>query len=256
MADFGLNGYRVIVTGASRGIGRGIAKEFAAAGAAVSICGRKAVALDASKSWIEERVPGAAIHTAVCDLSDEDAVELYIEEAARALGGIDVLVNNASGFGRSDDEDGWGAAIRTDLMGTLRASWAALPWLRRSGSPSLIHITSTTAYKPSMIAPAYAAIKAALVHYTKSQAKKLAVEGIRVNSVAPGPTTAPGHFYEKRKENNDPGYQRVLADSPAGRLGQPEDIANVVLFLASPAAAWVQGQTIVVDGGHHLFDNS
>ena len=256
MTDFGLKDYRVIVTGASRGIGRGIAEQFAAAGAAVSICGRNADALEAAKSDIEGRLPRASIHAAVCDISDGDAVQAYIDEAARVLGGIDVLVNNASGFGRADDEDGWRAAVGTDLMGTLKASWAALPWLRKSDHPSLIHITSTTAYKPSVIAPAYAAIKAAIVHYTKSQARKLAAEGIRVNSVAPGPTTAPGHFFEKRKERNDPGYLKVLADSPTGRLGQPEDIANVVLFLASPAAAWVQGQTIVVDGGHHLFDNS
>jgi len=256
MTDFGLQDYRVIVTGASHGIGRGIAGSFAAAGAAVSICGRNREALTAAKGEIEERVPGAIVHTAVCDLSDAKTVEAYIEEAARALGGIDVLVNNASAFGRADDEQGWSAAVNVDLMGTVRASWAALPWLRKSGNPSLIHITSTTAYKPSVLAPAYAAVKAALVHYTKSQAKKLAPEGIRVNSVAPGPTTAPGHFYEERRRNGDPGYLRVLADSPAGRLGEPADIANVVMFLASPAARWVQGQTVVVDGGHHLFDNS
>lgn len=251
-----LVGQRVIVTGASRGIGFGIATEFARAGASVSICGRNAAALDAAADSIRQQAPGVRIHSAVCDMSDREAVERYVENAADALGGLDTLVNNASGFGRSDDEDGWSAAVGTDLMGTLRASWAALPWLRESANPSIIHITSTSAYKPSVIAPAYAAIKAALVHYTRSQAKQLAAEGIRVNSVAPGPTTAPGHFYEQRRERKDPRYARVIADSPTGRLGVPEDIANVVLFLASPAAAWVQAQTIVVDGGHHLFDGS
>jgi 3-oxoacyl-[acyl-carrier protein] reductase len=256
MTDFGLVGYRVIVTGASRGIGRGIAEGFAAAGAAVSICGRTGDTLATAREEIQERVPGATVHAAGCDLADAEAVQAYVDDAARALGGLDVLVNNASGFGRADDEPGWNAAIGVDLMGTVRASWAALPWLRRSENPSLIHITSTVAYKPSVLAPAYAAVKAALVHYTKSQAKKLASEGIRVNSVAPGPTTSPGHFYEERRRNDDPGYRQVVDASPTGRLGEPSDIADVALFLASPAARWVQGQTIVVDGGFHLFDNT
>lgn len=256
MTDFDLAGYRVIVTGASRGIGRGIAARFASAGARVSICGRDPDTLKATKREIDHLVPGTYVHARECDIADPAAVRTYIDEAAGALDGLDVLVNNASGFGRADDEQGWSTAVQTDLMGAVRASWAALPWLRCSDHASLLYITSTTAYKPSVLAPAYAAVKAALVHYTRSQAKNLAREGIRVNSVAPGPTTSPGHFYEERRLNHDPGYLKVLGESPMGRLGEPDDIADVVLFLASPAARWVHGQTIVVDGGHHLFDNS
>jgi 3-oxoacyl-[acyl-carrier protein] reductase len=250
---FDLSGYRVIVTGGSRGIGRGIALAFAQAGASVSICARDPEKLAETHAALAALGPA---HSQVCDLADGDAVRAYVEAAALALGGVDVLVNNASGFGRADSEEGWAAAVDVDLMATLRASWTALPFLRQSEHPSLIHISSSVAFKPSVIAPAYAAIKAALVHFTKSQAKTLAKEGIRVNSVAPGSTTAPGHFYEARKARSDPAYDRVVATVPAGRLGTAEEIADVVLFLASPAARWVQGQTIIADGGQHLFDNT
>lgn len=246
---FNLTGYCVIVTGASRGIGRGTAKRFAEAGASVSVCAR-----DYDK-LAEAAVEIGAVHKAVCDVSDAAAVDAYVNDAAAALGGLDVLVNNASGFGRADNEDGWAAAVGIDLMGTLRASWSALPWLRRSRHGSLVHVTSTSAFKPSVIGPAYSAIKAAIVHYTRSQAKLLAKEGIRVNSVAPGPTTAPGHFYEQRREARDPSFAKLIATMPSGRLGTPEEISDVVLFLASHEGRWINGQTIVADGGQSLFDN-
>jgi len=251
---FDFSGYRVVVTGASRGIGRGIALAFAEAGAAVSICGRDQAKLE--ETYAELMAKGGRAHRQVCDLADGDAVRAYVEGAARAMGGLDVLVNNASGFGRADTEEGWAAAVAVDLMATMRANWAALPFLRQSGKGNFVHISSTTAFKPSVIAPAYAAIKAALVHFTRSQAKALAKEGIRVNSVAPGSTSAPGHFFEKRKEAGDPSYDRMIATIPAGRPGTPEEIADVVLFLASPAARWVTGQTVIADGGQHLFDNT
>src|SRR5476649_1170671 len=164
---FDFTGKRIVVAGGSCGIGRSIALGFAAAGAAVSICARGADSLAATRGELAKS--GGAAHAASCDLADGAAITRYIAEAAASLGGIDVLVNNASGFGASDDEAGWAAAVGVDLMATLRASWTALPWLEQSPHASLIHITSTVAFKPSVLAPAYSAIKAALVHYTKSQ---------------------------------------------------------------------------------------
>ncbi len=247
----GLAGLRVVVTGGSRGIGHGIALGFARAGASVSICARDAAQLVATHAELAAIGPA---HAQVCDLADGDAVRTYVDAAATALGGLDVLVNNASGFGRSDDEAGWAAAVGVDLMATLRAGWAAVPWLRQSDRAAIVNISSTTAFRPSVIAPAYAAIKAALVSYTESHAKALASDGIRVNAVAPGSTTAPGHFFEKRRLAGDPTYAAMVASIPAGRLGSPDEIADVVLFLASPAARWVTGQTIVADGGQSLFE--
>jgi len=249
-----LAGYRVIVTGASQGIGRGIALAFARAGSAVSICARGEAKL--ARTHAELEAVGGKVHSQICDLADGEAVCTYVEAAAQALGGIDVLVNNVTGFGRADTEEGWSTAFAVDVMATMRANWTALPYIRQSAYGSFIHITSTTAFKASVKAPAYAAVKAALVHYTKCQAKTLAKEGIRVNSVAPGSTTDEDHFFEQRRLAGDPSYDAVLATMPTGRLGAPDDVADVVTFLASRAARWVTGQTIIADGGQYLFDNT
>jgi 3-oxoacyl-[acyl-carrier protein] reductase len=249
MFEFG--GKRAIVTGGSRGIGRAIALAFARAGAAVSICARDAAQLEETRAELAAFGPA---HAAVCDLGDAAAIARYIPAAAVALGGIDILVNNASAFGRADDESGWRMAFEVDMMSIVRTTQAALPWLEQAAPPgTIINIGSTAATRPSVKAPAYGSIKAAIRYYTATQAALLAKKGIRVNSVAPGSVTAPGHFWEARKERGDPAYAEACATIPAGRLGEADEIADVVLFMASPAARWVYGQTLIVDGGQTLF---
>ena len=239
---------KAVVTGGSRGIGRAIAAHFLKAGAAVSICGRSQAALDRVRAESE-----ATLHTGVCDVADPASIHAYIALAADALGGIDILVNNASAFARNDSAEDWAKAFQTDVLGTWTACREALPWLEKGTDPSIVHITSIAATRPSITAPPYGAMKAALIHYTMSQAAMLAKRGIRVNSVAPGSITAPGHFWEQRRDQNDPAYAKAIATIPAGRLGTADEIADVVLFFASPAARWVCGQTLVVDGGQTLF---
>ncbi len=117
---------------------------------------------------------------------------------------------------------------------------------------SIIHIASISGLRPSTRTPAYAAVKAAMIHYTTSQAALLARQGIRVNCIAPGSIEFPGGTWEKRRLGNDPLYARILQSIPFGRLGTPEEIAEVALFLASTHARWVTGQTIAVDGGQLL----
>jgi 3-oxoacyl-[acyl-carrier protein] reductase len=248
---FDFTGRRAIVTGGSRGIGRAIALAFAKSGAAVSICARAPKALETAR---QELAQHGRAHAANCDLGDAAAIARYIDEAAATLGGIDILVNNASAFGRADDEAGWRSAFEVDLMAIVRASHAALPWLERAEPKgTIINIGSTVATRPSIRAPAYGAIKAAIRYHTATQAAILAKKGIRVNSVAPGSVTAPGHFWEERKAKGDPSYAEACATIPAGRLGEADEIADVVLFMASPAARWVYGQTLIVDGGQTLF---
>jgi 3-oxoacyl-[acyl-carrier protein] reductase len=247
---FDFKGTRVVVCGGSRGIGRSIALGFAAAGAGVSICARGEEALKATAAEIAAH--GVTAHHASCDLADGEAIAAYVPAAAKALGGIDILVNNASGFGMGDTEEGWQKGLNVDVMATVRASHAALTYLEASSGASIVNVASISGYRPSIRTAAYAAVKAAVIQYTTSQAAALAPKGIRANCVAPGSIEFPGGSWEQRKTTDPQLYNRILGSIPFKRLGTPQEVANVVLFLASPYAGWVTGQTVVVDGGQLL----
>ena len=248
MTEF--TGRRVVVMGGSRGIGRAIALGFAREGAGVAICARGAQGLDAAKAEIEAL--GVPAYAASTDLADPAAIARFIPDAAKALGGVNVLVNNASGFGRKDDEESWAASVDVDLMAIVRASAAALPFLEHASQGAIVNITSISAMRATKRNPAYGAIKAAAIHYTASQARSLAARGIRVNAVAPGSIAFPGGTWEQRQTDDPELYNATLAQIPFGRFGTPEEIAEVVVFLASNRARWITGQTITVDGGQLL----
>ncbi len=245
-----LSGKRAVVTGGSRGIGRAIALGLAEAGASVSVCARGADGLAPVCAAITAH--GVAAHAQACDVADKEALSAYIDAAAEALGGIDILVCNASGFGTSNDEAGWARSIDVDLLGTVRAIRAAAPYLEKSGSGAIVNISSISGLRAAARTVPYGAVKAALIEYTMSEAASLARKGIRVNCVAPGSIEFPGGSWEKRKTDAPNLYNAILRGIPFGRLGHPEEIANVVVFLASPLANWVTGQTISVDGGQLL----
>ena len=246
---FDFSGRRAVVCGGSRGIGRSTALGLAQAGAAVSICARGADTLEATRGEIAEF--GHTGHAGICDLADGAAIRRYIADAAQALGGIDILVNNASGFGSSDDEAGWAVSVAVDMMAIVHATQAALPFLKEAKG-SVVNTSSISALRTAARQPPYGAIKAAVMHYTMTQAAMYAKDGIRVNGVAPGSIEFPGGVWARRKDDNPKLYNAILHSIPFGRLGHPEEVANVVLFLASPLASWITGQTIVVDGGQLL----
>jgi 3-oxoacyl-[acyl-carrier protein] reductase len=240
-------GRSVVVTGGSRGIGLAIATGFAKAGASVAICARGQERLDAAAEEIAAH--GGKVHAAVCDMGDPAQVESFIAGAAAALGGIDVLVNNASAASSGNDEAAWLAGVNVDLLGTVRATRAAVPFLEKSGAGAIVNISSIRGATGSARLPAYSAVKAGMINYTISEALALAPKRIRVNAIAPGSIEFPGGSWEKRRLADPRLYEATVQRVPSGRLGTAEEVANVALFLASDAASWITGQLITVDGG-------
>ena len=248
--DLHLAGKKVIVTGASKGIGLAIANEFAKEGASVSICARGRDSLESARDLVARN--GGNVHADICDVSDKKNLIKYIENAVQNLGGLNILVNNPSGFGRSDDEDGWQVGIDVDLMALVRASWTAVPFIEKTGGGSIIHTSSISGLTSSLRTPPYGAVKAAVIQYTKTQALQLASKNIRVNCIAPGSIDFPGGTWDDAKKNNPKLYAGIQNSIPFGRLGRPEEVAKLAVFLASDAASWVTGETVAVDGGQML----
>ncbi|MBH68661.1 MAG: 3-oxoacyl-ACP reductase [Rhodospirillaceae bacterium] len=248
--DLKLVDRKVIVTGASRGIGLAIAKEFAKEGASVSICARGVENLEKARKTIAE--DGGKVHAEICDVSNQTSLKSYIDNAVEELGGLNVLVNNPSGFGKTDDEEGWTLGLEVDLMALVRGSWFAVPYIAETGGGALIHISSISGLTSSLRTPPYGAVKAAVIQYTKTQALQLASKNIRTNCIAPGSIEFPGGTWDDARQNNPKLYSGIKKSIPFGRLGDPEEVARLAVFLGSDAASWITGETIAVDGGQML----
>ena len=247
--ELGLKGKSAVVTGASRGIGRAIALRLAEEGAGVAVCARGEPALREVEA--ELRARSVPVHAAVCDVGNAEALDRFLDAARAALGGVDILVNNPSGIMLADDEEAWQATVSIDLMAAVRASWKVTPWMAAAGGGAIVHISSIAGLEATGFPPAYGAAKAALVSHAKSLAVALAPQRIRVNTVAPGSIEFPGGLWAQARQDNPDFYGAILADIPSGRLGSPEEVADVVTFLVSERASWVTGACLVVDGGQH-----
>lgn len=244
-----LKGKNAIVTGASRGIGLAIADGLAREGANVAICGRTAKSLERAATSLSAH--GTAVHALRCDVGVPGEIETFIDQTAEALGGIDILVNNPSGFGGTDDEEGWQQSVDIDLMGLVRTTRHALPHLETTGGGAILHISSISGIGSSSELP-YGAVKAAVIHLTASQARAHAGKNIRVNCVAPGSVYFEGGLWDQVRLDDRETFDSVVAEIPFGRMGTPEEIANGAVFLCSGAAGWITGQTMVIDGGQIL----
>ena len=242
-------GKKAIICGGSRGIGKAIALGFAQCGGDVSICARDSKVLEETRAEIAKL--GHKAHAASADLAKGDAVRGYVRDAIAALDGVDLLVNNASAFGSSDDDKGWSSSLAIDMMAIVHATQEALPALKQSQG-SVVNISSIAALHPAARQPPYGAIKAAVIHYTVTQAALYAKDRVRVNCIAPGSIEFHGGVWHRRKSDNPQLYNATHASIPFGRMGYPEEVANVALFLASPLASWVTGQSIAVAGGQGL----
>ncbi len=245
-----LAGRRALVAGGSRGIGFAIADAFAGAGAAVSICARGSGPLASAADAIARH--GRPVHATVCDLADAARLDAWVASAAEALGGIDIVVNNASALSHAEGDAAWQAGFDVDLMAAVRCNRAALPHLRRSDVPAILNVSSINALNPTPRAPAYSTFKAALNYYTTTLAADLARLRIRVNAIAPGSIEFPGGLWARRAERDPELYARIRDAIPFGGFGAVEDVAAAALFLCGPQAHWITGQVLAVDGGQSL----
>jgi len=243
--DLGLGGKNVVITGGSRGIGKHIALGFAREGANVAICARNAGPLRETEEEI--RSNNVAAYAATCDIGNPAGLEAFLEEARRELGGVDVLVNNPSALAMTDDPAGWEASLNIDLMASVRATWKVVPWMTTAGGGCLLFISSDSGLEAGS-APAYAAAKAAIISYSKTLSVTLAPQRIRVNTLAPGSIEFVGGYWDLVKKGNREHYDTVLGTIPWGRMGTPEEVSDVAVFLCSKRASWVTGACLSVDG--------
>jgi NAD(P)-dependent dehydrogenase (short-subunit alcohol dehydrogenase family) len=244
--DLGLTGLKAVITGGTKGIGRSVAEHLAAEGADVAICARNADEVGqavAELSALGVRATGRAL-----DVADGPALKQWIEDVGGEFGGIDIVVSNVSALAIGQDEASWQAEFSTDMMGTVRAVDAAMPFLERSKAASVVVIASVSGREVDFAAGPYGVFKAALIHYAKGLSFQLAPKHIRVNALSPGNTYFPGGVWEKIEHGNPALFKQALSLNPTGRMGKPEEMARAVVFLASPAASFITGTNLVVDG--------
>lgn len=244
--DLGLKGLRAIVTGGTKGIGRAIAETLAAEGADVAICARHADDVERTVAALKSK--GVNATGRAVDVADGPALAAWVADAAAEFGGIDIAVSNVSALAIGTDDESWKRGFDIDMMGTVHLVNACMPHLEKSKAPSIVTISSVSGREIDFAAGPYGAFKAALIHYTQGLAYQLAGKGIRANSVSPGNTYFEGGVWNQIKDGNPELYATALALNPTGRMGTPQEMANATVFLASPAASFITGTNLVVDG--------
>ena len=244
--DLGLKGTRAIVTGGSRGIGRAVAETFAAEGADVSICARKAEDVAAAVASLKAK--GVRAFGRALDVADAAALGSWIAATADELGGVDALVCNVSALAVGDSPDTWEKSFRADMMHTVNAVAAAQPYLEKSANGSIVLISSVSGFEVDFAAGSYGAMKAALIHYAKGLSRQLVAKGIRVNCVSPGNTYFDGGIWQNIEKGMPDLYKTAMSLNPTGRMGTPQEVAAGVVFLASPVASRISGTNLIIDG--------
>jgi 3-oxoacyl-[acyl-carrier protein] reductase len=251
--DLELEGKVAIVTGSSRGLGFAGAAALVREGCRVTICGRGADKLSEAATELTRLAKSDSdVHAVVADVSTTAGVERVVAETIDRFGGLDILVNNvgtARGAGIVDTTDvEWQDAFDQTLFPAVRASRLAVPHLRSRGGGAIVMIASIWG-RESGGRMTYNAVKAAEISLAKSMAQQLAVDNIRVNSVAPGSIRFPGGSWDRRVQDDPDGMAEfVRRELPFGRFGRPEEVGAVVAFLVSPRASWISGACVPVDG--------
>jgi NAD(P)-dependent dehydrogenase (short-subunit alcohol dehydrogenase family) len=243
--DLGLAGKKAIVTGGKRGLGFATASVLADEGADVAICARG----DVSDAVAALAAKGVRAFGAGVDAADADAYKAWLTTAVEQLGGCDIFVHNisaASGRG----EASWENNLQLDIFGLTRAIEVLTPALEAGGAGSVVCMSSIAAQEEFAGPGSFGPMKAAMTAYANNLAQALAPKGIRVNVVSPGPVYFEGGNWDTIKQHMSAFYDATVAKMPLKRLGDPNEVANTVVFLASPAASLITGANVVADGGY------
>ncbi|HEX9975643.1 MAG TPA: SDR family NAD(P)-dependent oxidoreductase [Dehalococcoidales bacterium] len=252
--ELGLKGKVALITGSSRGIGRAIASAFLAEGAKVIITGRERTSLNRTHKELADKYGEASVGSFQGDMTQADAIAKCLDMGIKRFGKIDILVANV-GTGKSPpgleaDRDEWERILNLNLLGSAEVVKAIVPVMKRNGSGSIVFISSIAGRESSAAPLNYSAAKAALLSLSKNLSHMLAESNIRVNVVAPGNIKFEGGRWEEIiREKPDIMEEYIKKSVPLQRFGQPEEVADAVVFLASERASFITGACLVVDGG-------
>ena len=247
--DLQLNGKKALVLGGTRGIGRAIAETLADEGCDIGLCARNADQVAEAVGALTAkgvRATGAAV-----DIAEGEALKRWITETGTELGGIDILISNASALGIGNTEEVWNAGFQIDVMGAQRSAEAAMPFLEKAaakhGDAAIVIIASIAAAQTDDIS-AYGAMKAALIHMTKGLGRANAPKHVRANVISPGTVYFEGGVWHMVEQTMPDFFKTTLERNVMGRMATPQDIANAAVFLASPVSSFTTGSNLVVDG--------
>jgi 3-oxoacyl-[acyl-carrier protein] reductase len=251
--DLKLAGKVVLITGSSRGIGLATAKSFAAEGSRIMLSARSVEQLRQAEDGL--RRAGASVAAHAADVGNADEAAGLIDAAVAAFGGIDVLVNNVGGGGggariADSSDDDWRGAIERNLVQTVRMMRLALPHMKGRPGAAVVNIASISGWTPQLaMSGQYGAAKAALIFDTERWALEFVPYGIRVNTVSPGSILVEGNGWDRYRLAHPEYFEDYVRHGfPMGRLGTAEEVADAILFAASPRAHWINGRNIPVDG--------
>jgi 3-oxoacyl-[acyl-carrier protein] reductase len=247
--DLGLEGKKAIISGGSRGIGLHTAKLLVNEGCDVAFCARAQSDIDDAVATLNGIRAGAA-HGFQTDLESENETRSFAKDAIKALGGVDILVHNASGFDMSGDEAGWMRSFQVDMMAGVRLVEESLPSLKESDGASITFVGSMASkFHFGRPPSSYGAAKGAMRVYANELAQYHGRDGIRANVISPGAVWFEGGSWDQRKQENPKFYASVEKAIPLGRLGTADEIARTIAFVASPAGLWINSEHIAADGG-------
>ena len=244
--DLGLQGRKALITGGTKGIGRAIADLLADEGSDVAICARNESEVTSALQALTAK--GVKATGRALDVADGPALTSWLADAAQELGGLDILVANVSALAIEGTEEAWRKGFEIDMMHTVRAVNAAMPYLEQSDAASIVVISSVSGVETDFAAGPYGAFKAALINYAKGLSSQLAAKGIRVNTVSPGNTYFEGGVWQQIEQNMPEFFEQALSLNKMGRMATPREVANGAVFLASPIATYITGTNLLVDG--------